>query len=181
MNESFVTWLLTEMDVRGWTNSELARRANLVPSTISMVVSQQKRPGLEFCVGVAQAFGLPPEDVLRAAGLIPSIPGPIAEEREMITILRTLPAAIRRTIVTMLRALAGQKPGPAAIGEPTAGYDIDEPLIPELLEEFRQVPDEWKEVAVQQMTQFRRMAELRPVRFVGEEEESETERPPASA
>ena len=51
-----------------------------------------------------------------------------------------------------------------------AGMDVaDEPLIRELVEEFRQVPDEWKAVAVEQMAQFRRLAELRPVRMVGEE------------
>jgi hypothetical protein len=44
-------------------------------------------------------------------------------------------------------------------------------LIEALLQEFRRVPDEWKEVAVEQVAQFRRLAELRPVRVVGEEEE----------
>jgi len=53
-------------------------------------------------------------------------------------------------------------------GDP--GADVaDEPLIRELVEEFRQVPDEWKAVAIEQMAQFRRLAELRPVRMVGEE------------
>jgi transcriptional regulator with XRE-family HTH domain len=53
-------------------------------------------------------------------------------------------------------------------GDP--GVDVaDEPLIRELVEEFRQVPDEWKPVAVEQIAQFRRLAELRPVRMVGEE------------
>ena len=51
-----------------------------------------------------------------------------------------------------------------------AGADVaDEPLIHELVEEFRQVPDEWKPVAIEQIAQFRRLAELRPVRMVGEE------------
>ena len=49
----------------------------------------------------------------------------------------------------------------------------DEPLIRELVEEFRQVPDEWKPVAVEQIAQFRRLAELRPVRMVGEEPDTD--------
>lgn len=53
-------------------------------------------------------------------------------------------------------------------GDPT-GDLADEPLIRELLDEFRQVPDEWKAVAVEQIAQFRRLAELRPVRMVGDE------------
>ena len=59
---------------------------------------------------------------------------------------------------------------PAAHEGADAGGDVaDEPLIRELVEEFRQVPDEWKAVAVEQIAQFRRLAELRPVRMVGEE------------
>ena len=55
-----------------------------------------------------------------------------------------------------------------------AGADVaDEPLIRELVEEFRQVPDEWKPVAIEQVAQFRRLAELRPVRMVGEEPATE--------
>lgn len=49
----------------------------------------------------------------------------------------------------------------------------DEALIRELIEEFRQVPDEWKEVAIQQVAQFRKLAELRPVRIIGEEDEEQ--------
>ncbi len=66
--------------------------------------------------------------------------------------------------VEVLR-VAGHLPSQGVPGADLA----DEPLIRELVEEFRQVPDEWKAVAVEQMAQFRRLAELRPVRMVGEE------------
>jgi transcriptional regulator with XRE-family HTH domain len=68
--------------------------------------------------------------------------------------------------------LAGHLP-PAQGSEPlpAGAAGEDEALIRELIEEFRQVPDEWKEVAIQQVAQFRKLAELRPVRFIGEEEE----------
>lgn len=65
--------------------------------------------------------------------------------------------------------LAGHLP-PGA--EPEAeGTDQEDPMVEALLHEFRRVPDEWKEVAVQQVAQFRRLAELRPARVVGEEAE----------
>ena len=57
----------------------------------------------------------------------------------------------------------------AYAGAYAGGDPADEPLIRELVEEFRQVPEEWKPVAVEQIAQFRRLAELRPVRLVGEE------------
>lgn len=53
--------------------------------------------------------------------------------------------------------------------------DEDEELVRALLDEFRRVPDEWKAIAVEQVAQFRRLAELRPVRMVGEEGDGETE------
>jgi transcriptional regulator with XRE-family HTH domain len=69
-----------------------------------------------------------------------------------------------RTPRTEVLRVAGHLP-PSGVAADLA----DEPLIRELVEEFRQVPDEWKPVAVEQIAQFRRLAELRPVRLVGEE------------
>ena len=43
-------------------------------------------------------------------------------------------------------------------------------LIDELLEEFRQVPDEWKEEALRQIALIRRLSTQPPARFIGEEE-----------
>lgn len=67
--------------------------------------------------------------------------------------------------------LAGHLPPPpeADAGAAMAEAEYEDPLIEELLAEFRRVPDEWKEVAVQQVAQFRRLAEMRPVRVIGQE------------
>lgn len=68
---NFISWLTSEINSRGWTNSELARRAGVRHSTISMLLSGHNKPGLDVCVGIAKAFKVSPEDVLRRAGLIP--------------------------------------------------------------------------------------------------------------
>jgi transcriptional regulator with XRE-family HTH domain len=74
--------------------------------------------------------------------------------------------------------LAGHLP-PMTGGTPSSTADElgdeDEELVRTLLEEFRKVPDEWKAVAVEQVAQFRRLAELRPVHMVGEEGDEATE------
>jgi transcriptional regulator with XRE-family HTH domain len=80
MDTDFITWLTHQMDERDWNNTDLARRASVVPSTVSMIVSGQKRPGLAFCKGVAKAFGVSPEYVLRLAGQLPPVsPSPLAD------------------------------------------------------------------------------------------------------
>ena len=71
METEFVTWLVHELNEKGWNNSELARRAGIVPSTVSMILSQQKKPGPSFCTGIAHALSVPPERVFRKAGLLP--------------------------------------------------------------------------------------------------------------
>lgn len=73
--------------------------------------------------------------------------------------------------------LAGHLPPPAEedAGAAMAEAEYEDPLIEELLVEFRRVPDEWKEVAVQQVAQFRRLAEMRPVRVIGQEAGSSPE------
>jgi transcriptional regulator with XRE-family HTH domain len=63
---------------------------------------------------------------------------------------------------------------PPVTGDGSAGTSLeDEALIRALVAEFRRVPDEWKTVAIEQVAQFRRLAELRPVRLVGEGDEPE--------
>jgi transcriptional regulator with XRE-family HTH domain len=71
----------------------------------------------------------------------------------------------------MLRLAGYLPPVPAeAKGAEEPGGE-DEALVQALLAEFRQVPDEWKPVVVEQVAQFRRLDELRPARVIGEEPE----------
>jgi transcriptional regulator with XRE-family HTH domain len=92
MENNFVTWLTTEMETRGWNNSELARRAGLVPSAVSQVIAGNRGPGPDFCRSVARALSLPPEMVFRRAGLLPGLPGPEEDVMfgELLDVMRNL-------------------------------------------------------------------------------------------
>lgn len=70
MND-FFTWLNNELDTRGWSNSELARRAGLAHSTVSMTLSGKNKVTWEFCAAIAAAFHIPPVTVFTRAGLLP--------------------------------------------------------------------------------------------------------------
>lgn len=66
--------------------------------------------------------------------------------------------------------LAGHLPPAADAQDEAEAYE--DPLVEALIEEFRRVPDEWKQLVVEQVIQYRRMAELRPVRIIGDEEQT---------
>lgn len=73
MQNTMVTWLTKELDDRGWSIRELARRAKISHTTISQVLSHQREPTWEFCAQIAQALDELPATVFRKAGLLPPI------------------------------------------------------------------------------------------------------------
>jgi transcriptional regulator with XRE-family HTH domain len=74
-----VKWINEELERRGWTQRELARRADISPGQLSMVINQSRGGGPEFCKNIARAFGEPPEKVFRLAGLLPPFKNELEE------------------------------------------------------------------------------------------------------
>jgi len=98
------------MNRRGWNNSELARRAGIGPSGISMIINEQRAPGVDFCRAVARALGLPPETVFRQAGLLPPDPNSeIPARRELLHLFEQLPEADRSMAVSLVRAMVRER------------------------------------------------------------------------
>jgi len=71
----FRSWLADEVERRGWSGAELARRSGVTRQQIMRILSGENRPGLDSLQGIAHAFGLPVEEVLREAGIL----GPYVE------------------------------------------------------------------------------------------------------
>lgn len=67
--DNFSLWLTLEIEKRGWTNSEVARRGGVSQARVSQVVSGDN-PGTEFCIAIARAFGLQPGEILHKAGIL---------------------------------------------------------------------------------------------------------------
>ena len=68
------TWLSTELERRGWSIRELARRANISHTWIANVLSGQRPASWDFCAAIAQALLKQPEEVFRLASLLPNRP-----------------------------------------------------------------------------------------------------------
>lgn len=106
MNDNLVDWITEEIKNRGWSIRELARRANLSHATISNILAQQTNPGFDFCVGIASAFDVPAEYVLRKAKLLPDLPyGPLEDMnlKEMYDLMRNLSPLERRGVLEYAR------------------------------------------------------------------------------
>jgi len=71
MENELVSWLNAEMENRGWTMRELARRSGMSHTAIAAVVNRQRQPTFEFCEKIARGLGEPPERIFRLAGLLP--------------------------------------------------------------------------------------------------------------
>lgn len=67
----FVKWLQDEMDKRGWSISEFARKSGITDPHLGRILRGDRKAGNDAANAIARAFELPPEVVFRKAGLLP--------------------------------------------------------------------------------------------------------------
>ena len=58
-------WLVKELNIRGWSHRELARRSDLSQTTVSDVISEKRPATWDFCAAVARAMGISVDEVER--------------------------------------------------------------------------------------------------------------------
>lgn len=74
-SSDFPDWLLLRMQERGITQSELARRAGVSRQTISDYINRKRPyPDERILIKISDGLNIPPEEVFRAAGLLPQLP-----------------------------------------------------------------------------------------------------------
>jgi transcriptional regulator with XRE-family HTH domain len=101
--ESFSEWIQNELDERGWSRLEAARRGGISASMFDKIINGYSKPGLKFCVGIARAFNMPAEIVLRRADLLPQRTEETPVRREMLYLFDQLTEETQETVITMLR------------------------------------------------------------------------------
>ena len=60
---SFSEWIVEELDDRGWSRSEAARRGGISPSMFDKVINGFSQPGMRFIEGIAKAFEISEHEV----------------------------------------------------------------------------------------------------------------------
>jgi transcriptional regulator with XRE-family HTH domain len=71
-NVDFATWLQGELDKRELSQSDLARLSGLNRQVISTYINRQRtKPDSDMLNSIARALKLSPDEVFRAAGILP--------------------------------------------------------------------------------------------------------------
>jgi transcriptional regulator with XRE-family HTH domain len=106
----FKDWLLNEMNQRGWSQSDLARSADLNRAVINKLLNGQSTPRPATLGAVARAFKIPVERVFRIAGLLPEIPESESFLEEVNYHFRQLQSPQRRaTALILIKALISEE------------------------------------------------------------------------
>ena len=109
-NLRFADWLQTEMDKRGWSQSDCARAADLNRAVINKLLNRKSRPQPFTLEAIARAFKIPIEAAYRAAGLLPTSADGDDTIEELIHIFRSIQSPQRRaTAINLLKALATEE------------------------------------------------------------------------
>lgn len=71
---AFANWLRAELIERGMRQADLARATGIDAAYISKVLNVERQASVSFCRELARVLEIPPEEVLRRAGLLPAKP-----------------------------------------------------------------------------------------------------------
>ncbi|HEX5839478.1 MAG TPA: helix-turn-helix transcriptional regulator [Anaerolineales bacterium] len=94
------------MNKRGWSQSDLARSAELNRAVINKLLNGKSHPQPTTLEAISRAFKLPIESAYRAAGLLPISPDNDETIEEAIHVLKSIRSAQRKaTAVALLKAL----------------------------------------------------------------------------
>jgi transcriptional regulator with XRE-family HTH domain len=106
----FSEWLQAEMDKRGWSQSDLARYADLNRAVINKLLNGKSHPQPPTLEAISRALRMPIEITYRAAGLLPSTPDNDDAIEEALHVLKSIQSAQRKaTAIALLKALINEE------------------------------------------------------------------------
>ena len=106
----FSEWLQAEMDKRGWSQSDLARSAELNRAVINKLLNGKSHPQPTTLEAISRALRIPIEITYRAAGLLPNNTDNDETIEEAIYVLKNIQSTQRKaTAVALLKALINEE------------------------------------------------------------------------
>lgn len=109
-NANFSEWLQSEMDQRGWSQSDCARAADLNRAVIDKLLNGKCKPQPSTLAAIARAFRLPVETAYRAAGLLPANADYDDTAEQLLHTFKSIQNPQRRsTAIMLLKALVTEE------------------------------------------------------------------------
>jgi transcriptional regulator with XRE-family HTH domain len=106
----FSEWLQAEMNKRGWSQSDLARAADLNRAVINKLLNGKSHPQPSTLEAISRALKIPIEITYRAAGLLPANSDHDDTVEEAIYVLKHIRSTQRKaTAVALLKALIAEE------------------------------------------------------------------------
>lgn len=106
----FAEWLQSELDKRGWSQSDCARACDLNRAVINKLLNGKSKPQPGTLMAIARGFKIPVETAYRAAALLPPSTEGDETTRELIHIFQSLRSPQRRaTAIMLMKALVAEE------------------------------------------------------------------------
>jgi len=100
----FVEWLQKEIEIRGITLADVAKRGEVSPTTIWRIANGERNAGIDSILAIAQGLRMSPVEVFRIATNQPSATeNPQTEQ--LVYLFQQLDARDRQTILDMMEFL----------------------------------------------------------------------------
>jgi transcriptional regulator with XRE-family HTH domain len=103
MEKQFGAWLSDEIQKRGISQIQLARKAEITPAQISRLISGSRGAGEKTLNAIAKGLDLPPEIVFRAAGFLPPKKKSSSDFDELVFLIEQLSPSERQEIEELVR------------------------------------------------------------------------------
>jgi transcriptional regulator with XRE-family HTH domain len=95
------------MDLRGWTQTRVAKEGGLAQRTVSNVLNKTNDPGTEVIEALGRAFGVPGWTLL-----IPKVPSKVLDSQELPNLVNTYLEAASKPLSTVIAERARpRRPG----------------------------------------------------------------------
>ena len=106
----FAEWLQSEIDKRGWSQSDCARACDLNRAVINKLLNGKCRPQPVTLMAISRGLKIPLETAYRAAGLLPPSNDCDETTQELIYIFQSIQSPQRKaTAIRLLKALLAEE------------------------------------------------------------------------
>jgi transcriptional regulator with XRE-family HTH domain len=106
----FPGWLEEQLNARGWGQADLANRAGINRQVIWGWLNRRKKPTEEYLVKIANAFDIPPAEMLRIAGVLPTESNHDAITEAVLHIIGSLDNSAKVDLLEYAKYLKGRNP-----------------------------------------------------------------------